>query len=167
MSSHLKKKLTQKNWEHADITKTLQALKQASKQQQASLRHAMILVSLLVMGVGNLLVSVLLVPLLLGLQGWFLFGIIVLLGIIMGTLFEILTRSIESLESEHHLLFSMIMPILALASVLFMSVFANDVAFSFGIRNVHNPFVVAFLYAIAFLAPYAYAKFILKKHYYS
>ncbi len=167
MSKHLHKKLKQKKWEHGDIAKTLDALKQASQKQHKHIHHATIIVSLLVMGLGNLLVAIILVPLMLGLKGWFLYALVAVLGIGMGILFEILTRSIESLENEHHLLFSLVMPFLALISVLFMATYANDAAQSFGITNVHNPYTVAFLYAGCFLLPYAYSKFVLKRNYYS
>jgi hypothetical protein len=165
--SRLHAKLKEKRWEHKDITKTLDALKKASLQQRRHVHNATVITALLVMGIGNILAALVLVPLMLGLQGWFLYAMVMLLGIGMGMLFDTLTRSIESLETEHHLLFSLVMPFLALISVLFMAVFANDAASSFGIRNVHNPYTVAFLYAAAFLLPYAYAKFVLKKHYYS
>jgi hypothetical protein len=168
--THLHKKLKQKKWEHKDIEQTLDALKKAkyaSKIEHKHIHHATIVVSLLVMGLGNLLVAIILVPLMLGLTGWFLYALIAVLGIGMGLLFEVLTRSIESLESEHHILFSLIMPFLALISVLFTSTYANDAARLFGIANVHNPYIISFLYALCFLVPYAYSKFILKRHYYS
>ncbi len=166
MSKRLREKLKRRNWSHEEISKTLHALKAPSKQQHRHLHHATIIASLLVMGLGNVLIALLLIPLLLGLKGWFLYALIALLGMGMGLLFEILTRSIESLEHEHHVLFSLIMPFLALISVLFASAYANDVASSFGFTNVHNPYAIALLYAACFLLPYAYAKFILKKHYY-
>jgi hypothetical protein len=167
VSRHLHKKLQQKKWEHEDIRKTLDAIKSASHKEHRHIHNATIVASLLMMGLGNLLVAIVLVPLMLGLQGWFLYALVATLGIGMGLLFEVLTRSIESLESEHHLFFSLIMPFLALISVLFMSAFANDAAQTFGITNVHNPYTIAFLYAGCFLLPYAYSKFILKRHYYT
>ena len=167
MSQHLHAKLKQKKWEHQDITKTIDTLKNASRKEHKHIHHATIVLSLLVMGIGNLLVAIILVPLMLGLKGWFLYALVAILGIAMGMLFEILTRSIESLENEHHLLFSLVMPFLALISVLFMAAYANDAAYTFGVTNVHNPYTIAFLYAACFLLPYAYAKFVLKKHYYS
>lgn len=170
MSGHLHNKLKQKKWSHKDIEQTLDALKEAKRASSNQHRHihrATIIISLLVMGLGNLLVAIILVPLMLGLKGWFLFTLVAVLGIGMGFLFEVLTRSIESLETEHHILFSLIMPFLALISVLFTSAYANDAARIFGITNVHNPYSVAFLYAACFLMPYAYSKFVLKRHYYS
>jgi hypothetical protein len=168
VSSHLGKKIKQKNWESEDIKKTLAALESARRNSGAKhhqVRQALIVVSLLTVGLGNLLIAILLVPLMLALQGIFLYLIVALLGFMMGLLFEILTRSIESLHTDHHILFSLIMPILALISVLFMASLANDAASFFGVRNTHNPYTVGFLYSGAFLLPYAIAKFMFKKQY--
>src|SRR3989338_8764393 len=140
---HLHKRLRQKKWEHKDITKTLDILNKSSRGENRHLHHATIIISLLVMGFGNLLVAIILVPLMLGLRGWFFYALVATLGIIMGLLFEILTRSIESLEHEHHVLFSLVMPLIALIGVLFMAAFANDAARVFGISNMHNPYTVA------------------------
>jgi len=163
----LQERLTKKRWESHDIKKTLKALDFPSTHRHIIVRHVSVITSILMILLGNFLASLAFIPLMLALKGWFLYFIVALVGFGIGLLFEILTRSISSLEHEHHVLLSLFIPFAALLTVIYIAVFANDIAFGFGIRNEHNPYWISITYAAAFLLPYAYYKFYLKKHYYS
>lgn len=166
MSEHLRKRLEEKKWAKTEIDKVLKVAEKARRSQSRTLNHATLILSLSVIILGNILVSIALIPPLLSLDGVFLYGVIALVGLSMGLFFEILTRSID-LDRQHHVAFSILMPSLALITVLVIVVYANALDFSLGIRNEHNPYWISLTYALAFLLPYLYYKFFLGKHYYS
>jgi len=155
-----------KRWE-GDAVVRLRSLHYAASKEHHMLHHASLMVSVVAIVIGNLLVSLIFIPLMLALDGWFLYFLIALTGFGMGLLFEILTRSIPSLEHHHHLLLGILVPFCAILSVLFIAGFANGLASGIGIGNGHNPQLAAGTYALAFLAPYAYYRFVLGKRYYS
>ncbi|HIJ18659.1 TPA: hypothetical protein HA372_03160, partial [Candidatus Woesearchaeota archaeon] len=149
-----------------DPTERLRALQQSASREHRALRHAALFISVAAMIVGNVLVPLIFIPLMLALKGWFLYALITLTGFGMGLLFEILTRSIASLGQHHHILLGMLVPLCAIVGVLFIADFANDIASGFGIGSTHSPQLVAAAYALAFLAPYAHYRFVLRKRHY-
>ena len=163
----LKERLRKRKWEGSDIKKALSALDSQSSHHHHIVLQFSVITSILMILLGNFLASLVLIPPLLALDGWFLYAVVGLLGFCLGLLFEILTRSISSLEHEHHVLLSLFIPFAALLSVLYICMFSNDIAQGLGIGNTQNPDWVSLAYAIAFVLPYAYFKFYLKKHYYS
>ncbi len=166
-ANHLKERLRMRRWEAPHIRRAIQALHREPSLYHQRINGLIIFISVVGIILGNLLLSLLLIPLMLSLSGIFLYVIIIVLGAIIGFMFEMLTRSIQTLEHHHHVLLSISIPLLSLLTTISIALYANDLALQSGIGHPQNPYLIALIYALSFLAPYAYCKFILKKHYYS
>ena len=115
--------------------------------------------AILVVVIGNLLISVALIPFLAVLNRWFLDLIIVLLGLVIGILFSFLINDIGHLDKHHHVLAGIILPILALVNVIFVVLIANQMIDTLEIINVrHNPWVIGIMYGVAFISPYVISR---------
>ena len=111
--------------------------------------------AILVVVIGNLLMAIALIPFLAVLNKWFLDLIILLLGLVMGFLFNFLITNIGHLEKHHHYLAALILPIIAVVNVIFVVLIANQMAESIQIVNIrHNPWLIGILYGMAFIFPY-------------
>lgn len=114
--------------------------------------------TILVIVVGNLLMSVALIPFLAVLNRWFLDLVIVILGLVVGFLFNFLLTSVEHLEKHHKIIAAIIIPIIALANVVFIVLVANEMIESILIDNArHNPWLIGVLYGVAFILPYVFS----------
>jgi len=163
-----KKKVRKKNKKNSrKKLKTLKAgwteekLKKAEKDLRRKHIHDVRLAkivfwsTILVIVVGNLLMSVALVPFLAVLNRWFLDLVIVILGLVVGFLFNFLLTSIEHLEDHHKIIAAVIIPIIALVNVIFIVLVANEMIEAILIDNArHNPWLIGILYGTAFVLPY-------------
>ena len=62
---------------------------------------------------------------------------------------------IGHLQKKHHLLAGILIPILALANMVVMVITANQFIKNIKINNVqHNPWIIAVVFAVAFILPY-------------
>ena len=89
------------------------------------------------------------------------------MGIVFGILFELVIRSIEHLEKQHHQLLAILIPLIALANAFAISKISNNLGLTLGFANVHNPISIAAVYAASFVLPYIVYRFILKIEYYA
>lgn len=111
--------------------------------------------ALLVAIVGNLIVSVVLIPFLLVLSKMQLYIIIIIIGIAFGALFNMLLKDIEELDKKHHVIAGIFIPALAIINVFIMTQLANYLTVLIGVNNVpHNPFVISVIYVASFSLPY-------------
>jgi len=163
MSETLRNHLKQKGWNKKEIAKVMKTYRDAKKKRSLLTEEIIGGISIFTIVFGNVLAALALLPVLLTLSGTFMYLVVAVLGLIMGLLLEVITRCID-LESRHHYFISLVVPLLALGSFVFVIVYVNKVL-SFIIS--HNPITISLVYAIAFLVPYAHHKFVLKKHYYS
>jgi hypothetical protein len=113
--------------------------------------------AILVIVVGNLMMSIALIPFLAVLNRWFLDIIILVLGLVMGFLFNFLITNIGHLDRHHHILAGIILPIIAVVNVVFIVLIGNRMIEAIEIVNVrHNPWIIGVLYGAAFIFPYVY-----------
>ena len=111
--------------------------------------------ALLVAIVGNLIVSVVLIPFLLVLSKMQLYIIIIIIGIAFGALFNMLLKDIEELDKKHHVIAGIFIPALAIINVFIMTQLANYLTILIGVNNVpHNPIVISVIYVASFSLPY-------------
>ena len=113
--------------------------------------------AILVLVVGNLLMSIALIPFLAVLNKWFLDLVILVLALVMGFLFNFLITNIGHLERHHHYLAAVILPVIAVVNMVFVVLMANQMIEAIQIDNVrHNPWVIGILYGAVFVFPYLY-----------
>ena len=102
----LEKRLAEKGWAKKDIAKAIKLIEKAKQNKHPKIKlldKAVYWLSLLIAIIGNLVISVALVPFLLVLSSFQLYAILIVIGISFGLLFELLLRKIENLAARHHI----------------------------------------------------------------
>jgi hypothetical protein len=156
-------RLKKKGWTKREIDKTLKIVEKAKKNKHPTIKFLDSLVywiALIAAIVGNFIISLSLIPFLLFLNPLQLYAVVVTIGIAFGLLFELLIRSITYLKTGHHLFFGFLIPIIAIINFFIVTIVAD---YLFLGRSTHNPFIVAVVYAAAFIAPYASYHLVLKE----
>lgn len=163
-------RLEKGGWGRKDIIRAVESIKNAKKDKTRDtlfIEKRIFWILLVIIIVSNFAVSVALLPLLVALKGMLLYAAIIILGMIFGLLFELVIRSMEHLERQHHLFLAFLIPIVALVNVFIMSNISNNLAQMLGLENVHNSLVVSIIYAASFVLPYIVYRFVLKIEYYA
>ena len=166
----LTKRLEKRGWKKSEIKKAVSIIKNAKQSKTNSIKlleKHIYFILLIVVIAANFAISVALIPLLMALKGPLLYFIIIVLGIVFGLLFELVIRGMEHLEKKHHLILVIFIPSIALANVFVISKLSNDLTITLGFKNVHNPTIVALTFAISFVIPYIFYRFMLNIGYYS
>ena len=162
-------RLQKKGWTPKEISHAISIIREERKKKDVANKFIdkIYWVLLLVIIAANFALSLALVPILMFLNGFILFAIIILVGTVFGLLFELIIRSIEHLDSHHHFVLALLIPLIALANSLVMSNYSNRLMESLDIHNTHNLILVSFVYAISFVLPYFIFRFVLRIEYYS
>jgi hypothetical protein len=167
MVQDLRTRLLEKGWSEQDINKAIQIIEAAkeNKTSRTKLIDSIVYWAVLIVTIiGNLILSIILIPFLLALSKIQLYVIILIIAVTFGFLFDLLIRDIEHLEQKHHIIAGLFIPALAIINVFFMVRFANHLMGVMRLSNVQqNPLVVGFVYTIAFILPYLVNKFVLRK----
>jgi len=167
MKDELKTRLAEKGWSKQEIKKTAHIIKKSEIKKSKKVMFFdkyVYLISLFVGIIGNIIISIVLIPFLIGLRGFQLYLIIVVLGMSFGLFFEILIRNIENLEAKHHITAGIVIPCLALVNTYIITLFSYNISSIVGIRKVvHIPILIGFVYAVSFISPYVFYQFVLKK----
>ncbi|MCH8328870.1 MAG: hypothetical protein IIB81_00580 [Nanoarchaeota archaeon] len=159
---NIKNRLIEKGWNKRDVSKTIKIIERAKKNKHPQIKILDKFVywfSLLIAIIGNLIISISLIPVLLALKGLQLYLVIITLGLAFGLLFELLIRSIEHLETKHHILLGIMIPVIAVINFIIIS---NNMKKLIGIENPQNPIIVGSVYAITFILPYIVYQVFLK-----
>lgn len=147
--------LQQKGWSDAEIKRAEAAL---AKTERYDLHFSKIVFwsALLVIIFANVIVSLILVPFLIVLNNAFLYFIVVVLGGVIGFLYNFLITNIGHLERKHHLLAGIIIPLIGLINMVAVVILSNNFITNLQINNpVHNPWLIALVFAIALMLPAA------------
>ncbi|MFH2028212.1 MAG: hypothetical protein ABIJ08_03675 [Nanoarchaeota archaeon] len=167
--SDLYQRLKAKGWSSEDIQKAMRIINKAKekKPRRIQILDAMIYWFVLIIAiVGNLIISIALVPFLLEFHSFFLYVIIAILALVFGFFFDLLIRDIESLEQKHVIIAGLFIPALALINIFYIAQFSNYVSVTLNLNNAHNPFLVSLVYVTAFSSPYAAYRIVNKKQFY-
>ena len=166
---NLIERLEKRGWSKKEIIKAVNIIKKAKQNKPKDIiffDKRIYWILLVVIIAANFAISVALIPILMTLRGVLLYFIIIVLGLIFGLLFELVIRSIEHLEKEHHLFLAVIIPLIALANVFIISKISNYLTRTLNLANSQNPIVIALIYAASFVLPYIVYRFVLKIEYY-
>lgn len=154
-----KEHLRRKGWKENEIDHAAAIL----EKETMHLKHITKIVlwsALLLIVLGNIIVSLVLVPFLIVLNQYVLYGFIVILGAMIGFLYNFLIKDIGTLERKHHLSASVIIPILAVINMVVMVFVANGFISELNINNSpHNPWIVAIVFSVSFILPYIIGQF--------
>ena len=164
----IKKRLEQKGWSKKDISRAVRIIEQAKANKHPKIKildKLVFWISLAIAIIGNFIISISLIPVLLALGNLPLYAVLITLGAAFGLLFDLLIRTIEHLEAKHHLFLGIIMPIIAIITVIIIVAFSNNLEKTINIENPHNPLLAGIAYAIAFMLPYLVYQLFLKNRY--
>jgi len=167
---NLIERLEKRGWSAKEVDKAVGIIsdaKQNKTKENIFLEKRIYCILLVLIAAANFAISVALIPILIALRGVLLYFAVIVLGIVFGLLFELVIRGIEHLEKHHHLFLAILIPLIALANVFFISRTSNDLIAMLGFKNMHNPSVIAVVYAASFVLPYIIYRFILKREYYA
>ena len=106
----------------------------------------------------NFLVSFVLIPFLVAFNWLFLDVVVFVIGVLMGVSFHFLLSTVTHLERRHHLLAAFVILFVALVNVFVMVVVSNGLAASLSLPVRQSPWLVAVIYGVAFVLPYALAE---------
>ena len=161
MKHEKKKELKEKGWSEREI---LHAEEELEKAVGHDVHFAKIVFwsALIVIVFANFLVSVVLIPFLLAFNPWYLYGVVVVFGGMIGFLYRFLVNDIGHLEKKHHIWAGILVPIIALANMAIMILVGNRYATDLNIQT-QNPWLVAGVFAVAFILPYLVGKIFERK----
>jgi hypothetical protein len=156
----LVERLKIKGWTESDIQKAVQIISQAQNKKPKNilfLDSTIYWLVLFVALIGNFIISILLIPFMLAIEGIGLFFIITLIGFAFGAFFDLLIRDLRNIQNKEVIVAGVFLPLLALINVSLMAEFANYLQERLGLLTTqHNPFVISVIYVFAFILPYLF-----------
>ncbi|MBL7055870.1 hypothetical protein ISS07_03085 [Candidatus Woesearchaeota archaeon] len=164
----IKKHLESKGWKKSEINKTIKIIEHAKANKHPHIKFldkTVYWFSLFIAVIGNTVIALTLIPFLLVLNGFYLYLIIVFLGVSFGLLFELLIRTLENLEKKHHAVLSILIPVIAIINIFIITSYANNLEEVINLNNKQNPYLVGLTYAASFMLPYITYNFFLRKNY--
>jgi hypothetical protein len=161
--SDLIERLKARGWTDTDIQKAINIIEQGKAKKPKNILFLDSIVYWLVLFValiGNFIISVILIPFMLIVEGLRLFVIITLIGFAFGAFFDLLIRDLRNIENKEVIIAGVFLPLLALINVSLMVEFSNYLHDKLGLlTNYQNPFAVGFVYVFAFILPYLFKVF--------
>ena len=166
---NLVKRLEKRGWKKHEIDKAVRIINNAKENklsENSFLEKRIYWILLFVIIAANFAISIALVPVLMVLNGFKLYLVIVVLGVVFGLLFELVIRSIEHLETKHHVALAIMIPAIALINILVVARISNRLIQQLGLNNLHSALFVGLVYAFSFVIPYRMYRFVWKIEYY-
>ena len=149
-----KKELKKKGWTKEEITKA-QAILDKSKHHDVHFSKIVFWSALLVIILGNIIVSLILLPFLIVFQSWLLYGFFTVIALVMGSLYSFLITDIDHLEKKYHIIATIIIPIIAFINLIVIVIVSNSfIAKLPGNNSPHNQWILSILFAVAFVMPF-------------
>ncbi|MDP3734227.1 MAG: hypothetical protein Q8R37_03280 [Nanoarchaeota archaeon] len=149
-----KQELLRKGWSQREIT-TAEAIVDRKLPHDVFFSQIVFWSALLVIVIGNIIVSFVAIPFLMFLNQWQLYVMIIILAGMIGFLYNFLINDIGHLERKHHVTASILIPVLAVVNLLIVVFVANTLIMDLGIKNdVHNPWALSIVFAVAFILPF-------------
>lgn len=143
----------EKGWSTAQIKHAEEVLER-SQQHDVFFSKIVFWSALLVIIFANLMVSLVLIPFLIIFDTFILLGIIVMMAVLIGFLYNFLITDIGHLSQKHHLIASIIVPLIAVANMVVMIIVSNRFITELQLNNQHNPWLLSIVFAIAFITPF-------------
>ncbi len=154
----LASRLRGKGWTQKEIDHALAILDESKKHKPKItliLDKLVYWVALVLAIVGNIILSVVLIPFLLVLTSIQLYIFVVVLAGSFGLLFSQLLKDIEGLDTRHHVIAGIFIPCLALINIYVMVNLANYLDKVFKLSKLdHNPVLISIVYVVFFILPY-------------
>jgi hypothetical protein len=123
-------------------------------QERKEMNKIVYWMALLVLTIANLFVAIVLIPFLLALEPVPLYLIIMLLGLIIGMIFNHLIKDIEHLEKKHHIFAAIFIPLVGVIDIVIVVSIANKLAEILLLKMKTDALTVSLVFVASFLFPY-------------
>lgn len=158
----LKENLLNKGWKKEEVEKamsTMSSQTEHSMEVELHMNRFIYWAALVVAVIGNLMLSVVLIPFLLVMTPFALYVTVVIIAIVFGLLFNLLINDIEELDYKHHIIAGIFIPFIALFNIYMIVTLSNKVNALVDLTPLkQNPLPVGIVYVAAFMAPYVISK---------
>jgi hypothetical protein len=162
MGDRLRKTLEEKGWETEDIERAINIMESDTDHKagtRSDVGKILYWMALILVIIGNLLLSVVLVPFLLVLSSWLLYVMVGCVALVWGLLFSIIINDIEELDVQHHIIAGIFIPFIAIFNVYMMVNLSNSVKKILQISQIQqSPWLVGIVYVAFFMLPYFFTK---------
>jgi len=153
-----KRKLKAESERKRELEKRIASIKterERLKKDMLSYSHEILYwQTLLIMLLANFIASIILVPVLMAIKGWFIYVIVMTMGIIFGIIFNHLITDIENIKRRHHIFAGTFLPAVAVIDFFIMVKLANKFAETLRIDVMQDSFIISVTFIGAFLLPY-------------
>ena len=159
----LKEAVSEKPWSPEEKARVLDIIERGRKKKSKRIQFAdeiVYWVFLLVAIIGNFILSVVLVPFMLILTGFYLFAVLFIIAFAFGLLINSVIKEIHKIEAKPHIIPIILIIALALINVYIIATFTNKLEILLQLTTpAHDPLLISSTYAIAFVVPYLYSEY--------
>ena len=150
-------KLKARGWSESEIKKINSII--SSKNEKyiefgKGLNRILFMTALVVITLCMVGVAIFLIPFLIVVSNYYLYLIVVALGVIFGLLFNFIVQDIEHLEPKHHFFAGIFIPVIALLALGISVHVANRVDAVLDFELHHNPWIIGSIFVVVFLIPF-------------
>src|SRR3989344_9432680 len=146
--------LKNKGWTKDEITEAKSILDKA-RHHDLFFSKIVFWSALFVVVLGNIALSLILIPFLIIFQTWLLHVLIVIIALMMGAIYSFLITDIGYLETKHHVAASILVPVIALINLVVIVIISNNFAREISAtKQPYNQWLMAAIFAVAFILPF-------------
>jgi len=149
--------LNKRGWTKEEINKTqtiLKRIEHAHHKSNTNHQNIVYVVLSSAVIVGNLFFALFLVPIFATLDLLTTLIITAIVASLFGMMFSIIISDLEKLEKTHHYAATIIIPIVSFINVAIIVNYGNSLISFPAVPQIHNPFIIAAVFAIAFIIPH-------------
>jgi hypothetical protein len=162
ISEKLKKTLEEKGWETKDIEKAMNIMENSptyNKEKESKIGAILYWMTLFLIIIGNLLLSVVLVPILLVMTGFTLYLMVASVALVWGLLFNVVLRDIQEINTSQHIIAEIFIPFIAIFNVYIIANLASGVEKVLKLSQLNqNPAIIGGIYVFAFMLPFLFTR---------
>ena len=162
----MKKKLHLKGWSKEEIEHAQKVLKKAEKKKHPDIKkveESLYWFTLIVGLLGTILLSLILIPILIVNNNAWSYILTAIFGFLLGALIVIIIKDLHWLEHHHHVLITILIPVIAIFNFFIVVTRVNKLNNSLGLEAYHDPLVIGLIYLICFVVPYGVFLFYTRK----
>lgn len=164
---HLLKKMAEKGWSEEELRHANGVWEAKKHEKHFAINYLDFIIHwifFVIIVAGNMVVSAVVVPLLVIFPNPGIYAVLLVLGVMFGLLVEQVIKHIDhQLGPHHHFILGIIIPFIAVVSLFLIITYSmGELPNIFDVTR--HPWTMGFIYAVAFVLPYAIGKMIDKVH---
>ncbi len=141
-----------KGWSREELSRAIRIMERA---QDSDVAHSHVVYWSVILCVlfGSMLIMSILIPVMLFLEGWFVYFISVLLALIVGAVYVHLIDQIHHITQGHHLFGMTIIPLSSIVILITLVQLTNRISILHGLSVLTNPVYVAMTFGMCMFIP--------------